>query len=64
MVPSAVTSIQKVEFRSTFAAHLLFFSCAGFGLMVSRVYLGVVHKEDSVVEKVRYILRSTDECRQ
>lgn len=47
-----------------FAAHLLFISCAEFGLMVSRVYLGVVHKEDSVVEKVRYILRSTDECRQ
>ena len=33
MVPSAVRSIQKVEFRSdlfsTFVAHLLFFFCAG-----------------------------------
>lgn len=53
-----------VRSRGCFAAHLLFFPCAGFGWMVSRAYLGVVHKEDSVVEKVRYILRSTDECRQ
>ena len=55
---------KKVLSETFFAAHLLFFSCAGFGLMVSRDYLGVVHKEDSVVEKVRYILRSTDECRR
>ena len=55
---------KKVRSEGCFAAHLLFLSCAVFGLMVSRVYLGVVHKEDSAVEKVRYILRSTDECRQ
>ena len=55
---------KKVRSGRCFAAHLLFVSCAGFGWVVSRVYLGVVHKEDSVVEKVRYILRNTDECRQ
>ena len=48
MVPSAVTSIQKVEFRSdlfsTFVAHLLLFSCARFGQMVCRDGLGVAER--------------------
>ena len=47
MVCSAVTSFQKVEFRSdkysTFAAHLLSVHCAGFGGMVRRDEMNCVH---------------------
>jgi len=32
---------KKVRSGRCFAAHYLFFPCVGFGLMVSRAYLGV-----------------------